>query len=55
MIGIGYEGEGLPKICDRITHIGDEAFWIRNIEECEEMCKSKDIATMQVRRPIIYF
>lgn len=55
MIGIGWEGERLPKICNRITHMGDEAFWTRNIEECEEIYKSKEAAAMQIRRPILYF
>ncbi|KAL7535870.1 hypothetical protein ACHAXR_006786, partial [Thalassiosira sp. AJA248-18] len=50
---LGWEGEPLPRICARITYHGDEAFWSRNIDECERIYYSKEAAAMQVRKPIV--
>ena len=50
---IGWEGEPLPRICARITYHGDEAFWSRNLEECEQLYYAQESAAMQVRRPIV--
>ena len=50
---IGWEGEPLPKICARITYHGDEIFWSRNIEECTRIYQAKELAAMQVRKPIV--
>lgn len=50
---IGWEGEPLPRICARITYHGDEAFWSRNLEECEQLYYAKESAAMQVRKPIV--
>jgi len=50
---IGWEGEPLPRICARITYHGDESFWSRNIEECEQIYYAKESAAMQVRKPIV--
>mmetsp|Transcript_2981 Transcript_2981/g.5296 ORF Transcript_2981/g.5296 Transcript_2981/m.5296 type:complete len:481 (-) Transcript_2981:123-1565(-) len=50
---LGWEGEPLPRICARVTYHGDESFWSRNIEECEQIYKTKELAAMQVRKPIV--
>ena len=42
-----------PKICARITYHGDELFWSRNIEECERIYAAKELAALQVRKPIV--
>jgi len=49
---IGWEGETLPRICAQITYHGDEAFWSRNMDECERIYQSKEAAAMQIRKPI---
>ena len=49
---IGWEGETLPRICAQITYHGDEAFWSRNMDECERIYHSKEAAAMQIRKPI---
>lgn len=54
IIGIGWEGASLPRICNQITHMGDESFWGRNIEECEQIYRSKELAALHLRRPFIY-
>ena len=51
---VGWEGESLPKICQQITHMADEQFWLRNIEECTKIYESKENAMMHVRKPIVY-
>jgi hypothetical protein len=50
---VGWESEPLPRICSRITYHGDEIFWTRNIDECERIYQSKELAAMQVRKPIV--
>ncbi|KAL3766581.1 hypothetical protein ACHAWO_008255 [Cyclotella atomus] len=50
---VGWEGESLERICSRITHYGDEAFWSRNMEECAEIYASKEAAAMQIHKPIL--
>jgi hypothetical protein len=50
---VGWEGETLARICSRVTHYGDEDFWRRNMEECEEIYASKEAAAMQIRKPIL--
>lgn len=50
---VGWEGEPLPRICSRITYHGDESFWTRNIDECERIYRSKELAAMQIRKPIV--
>lgn len=50
---IGWEGESLARICSRVTHYGDEDFWKRNMEECEEIYASKEAAAMQIRKPAL--
>lgn len=49
----GWEGESLARICSRVTHYGDEDFWRRNMEECEQIYASKEAAAMQIRKPIL--
>ncbi|EJK66738.1 hypothetical protein THAOC_12307, partial [Thalassiosira oceanica] len=49
---VGWEGETLPRICAQITYHGDEAFWSRNMDECERIYQSKEAAAMQIRKPI---
>ena len=49
---VGWEGETLPRICSQITYHGDEAFWSRNMDECERIYQSKEAAAMQIRKPI---
>mmetsp|Transcript_40099 Transcript_40099/g.85372 ORF Transcript_40099/g.85372 Transcript_40099/m.85372 type:complete len:459 (+) Transcript_40099:134-1510(+) len=49
---LGWEGEPLPRICARITYHGDESFWSRNFEECEQIYKAKEMAAMQWRKPV---
>ena len=51
---IGWEGSTLPSICTQITHMGDETFWSRNIEECEKIYLNKERAMLHVRKPIVY-
>jgi len=50
---VGWESEPLPRICARITYHGDESFWTRNIDECERIYQSKELAAMQIRKPIV--
>jgi hypothetical protein len=50
---VGWESEPLPRICARITYHGDESFWARNIDECERIYQSKELAAMQIRKPIV--
>lgn len=50
---VGWEGEPLPRICSRITYHGDESFWTRNIDECERIYRSRELAAMQIRKPIV--
>lgn len=50
---VGWESEPLPRICARITYHGDESFWTRNIDECERIYQSKELAAMQMRKPIV--
>lgn len=51
---IGWEGTSLEKICTQITHMGDENFWSRNIEECEKIYWNKERAMLHVRKPLVY-
>ncbi len=51
---IGWEGSPLPSICAQITHMGDENFWSKNIDECEKIYSNKEMAMLHVRRPILY-
>ena len=51
---IGWEGSTLPNICAQITHMGDETFWARNIDECEKIYGNKEMAMLHVRKPIVY-
>ena len=51
---IGWEGSSLPSICTQITHMGDENFWYKNIDECEKIYANKEMAMLHVRKPILY-
>lgn len=51
---IGWEGERLARICARITYHGDEAFWSRNLAECERIYAAKEEAWLRVTRPLVY-
>ena len=48
-----WEGEALPRICARITFHGDEAFWGRNLFECERIFRAKEEAWLRLARPIV--
>ena len=50
---VGWEGKPLAKICSHVTHYGDEEFWRRNMEECEEIYASKEAAAMHIRKPAL--
>mmetsp|Transcript_25602 Transcript_25602/g.37829 ORF Transcript_25602/g.37829 Transcript_25602/m.37829 type:complete len:323 (+) Transcript_25602:147-1115(+) len=50
----GWEGASLPKICARITYHGDEDFWRRNLEDCQQIYSAKEEAMMRMSRPFIY-
>lgn len=51
---VGWEGASLPSVCARITYHGDEAFWKRNIEECQQIFDSKEEAMLRMVRPLLY-
>ncbi len=51
---IGWEGASLPSICTQITHMGDESFWLKNIDECEKIYINKESAMLHVRKPVLY-
>lgn len=51
---IGWEGQSLPSICARITFHGDEAFWRRNVDECERIFSFKEEAFLRMTKPIVY-
>mmetsp|Transcript_2407 Transcript_2407/g.5529 ORF Transcript_2407/g.5529 Transcript_2407/m.5529 type:complete len:683 (-) Transcript_2407:59-2107(-) len=51
---IGWEGQPLPRICAQVTFHGDEAFWSRNLEECQRIYAAKEAAALHVRKPILY-
>ena len=51
---VGWEGASLPSVCARITYHGDEAFWKRNIEECQQIFDSKEEAMLRMVRPFLY-
>lgn len=35
--------------------MGDEQFWRRNMNECEKIYHTKEMASLHFRRPIVYF
>ena len=51
---LGWEGASLPQICSRITYHGDEAFWYRNLEECERIYAAKEEAFLRLGRPFLW-
>ena len=51
---IGWEGQPLPRICAHVTFHGDEAFWSRNMQECEKIYAAKEAAALHIRKPILY-
>jgi hypothetical protein len=51
---IGWEGQPLPRICSQVTFHGDEAFWSRNMQECEKIYAAKEAAAMHIRKPLLY-
>ena len=51
---IGWEGASLPAICARITYHGDEAFWARNLVECQRIFSLKEEAWLRFTRPLVY-
>ena len=51
---MGWEGAPLPQICLQITHMGDEAFWKRNMDECTRIYEAKEKTALQIRKPIVY-
>lgn len=48
-----WEGESLPRICARITYHGDQAFWERNLLECQRIFDAKQEAWLRLSRPIV--
>jgi len=50
----GWEGQSLPGICARITFHGDEAFWGRNVQECERIFSYKEEHYMRIVKPGVY-
>lgn len=51
---IGWEGLALAEVCNRITHFGGRDFWLRNMNECQEIYASKEEAFLRTMRPISY-
>lgn len=51
---IGWEGQPLPRICAQVTFHGDEAFWSRNMLECEKIYAAKEAAALHIRKPLLY-
>ena len=51
---IGWEGQPLPRICSQVTFHGDEAFWSRNMQECEKIYAAKEAAALHIRKPLLY-
>lgn len=51
---IGWEGQPLPRICSQVTFHGDEAFWSRNMVECEKIYAAKEAAALHIRKPLLY-
>lgn len=49
----GWEGASLTTICARMTY-GDEEFWERNFEDCENMYQAKESAFLFVGRPLLF-
>ena len=48
-----WEGESLPRICARITYHGDQAFWERNLTECQRIFDAKLEAWLRLTRPVV--
>jgi hypothetical protein len=48
----GWEGDRLERVCARITYHGDEAFWSRNLVECERIYAAKEAAWLRLTRPL---
>lgn len=49
----GWEGASLTNICARMTY-GDEEFWKRNLQDCENMYEAKESAFLFVGRPLVF-
>jgi len=50
---LGWEGEPLARVCARFTYHGDEAFWQRNLDECERIFSDKEEAWLRIARPLL--
>jgi hypothetical protein len=51
---LGWEGAPLSQICLQITHMGDDGFWRRNMDECLRIYQAKEKAALQIRKPLAY-
>ena len=51
---VGWEGQSLSLICSQITHMGDESFWSRNIDECQKIYDNKEMAMLHFRKPMVF-
>jgi hypothetical protein len=51
---VGWEGQSLPLICSQITHMGDESFWSRNLDECQKIYDNKEVAMLHFRKPLVF-
>lgn len=51
---VGWEGASLPEICARMTYHGDGDFWLRNMEDCQQIYSAKEEAMLRTSRPLIY-
>ncbi len=51
---IGWEGQPLPLICSQVTHMGDETFWRKNMDECQKIYDTKEEASLHYRKPLVY-
>lgn len=51
---VGWEGQSLSNVCSQITHMGDESFWSRNVDECQKIYDTKELAALHFRRPLVF-
>ncbi len=49
-----WEGMPLSQICVRLSLMGDEDFWRRNMEDCQRMYQLKQEAVVRTIQPLVY-
>ncbi len=49
-----WEGMPLSQICVRLSLMGDEDFWKRNMDDCQRMYQLKQDAVVRTIQPLVY-